>query len=111
MDEMRQLIESVKSELKTEISLFKEQVSSEFVRVDERLRALTVEQARARGDIEWLKGNMVTRDEFKSSINLILGRFDSFAKKWDNNGYHLAKHGEQLVDHEKRLAHIETERS
>ena len=118
MDEMRQLIESVKSELTGEISLFKEKVDSEFkrvndrvdsgfTRVDERLRFIMIEQARTRADI----ANMVTRAELQAHTNLILSRIDAFAGKWEDNNYRLAKHGEQLADHAKRLSQIETKLS
>ena len=98
-DEMKQLIQSVQGDL----SLFKEQVSAEFKRTDERLRAVMIEQARTRGSID----KMVTRDEFHAGINSILNRFDAFTGKWDDNRYHLAKQGEMLIDHEKRIAQIE----
>jgi hypothetical protein len=131
-DGMRQLIHSVGSEL----SLFKEQTSAEFIHVnsefarliermdsefaridgrlashDEGLRAVRIEQARARGDIEWLKENMLTRGEFQTSMSFLLGRFDAFLAKWDDTRYHLAKHGEQLVDHAGRLSRLEKESS
>ncbi|MFI5361785.1 MAG: hypothetical protein ACHQ49_07425 [Elusimicrobiota bacterium] len=129
---MRQAIASVKSELqlykelmsaessrvRAELKQSKERMESELARMDgqfaahdDGLRALRIEQARARGDIEWLKENMLTRGEFQASMNFLIGRFDAFLGKWDDNRYHVAKQGERLDDHEKRLTRIETDRA
>lgn len=120
-DEMKKLILAVKTELKADIV----SVRTELDRVNERwdardgwLRGITTEQARARGDIEWLKENMISRGEFRAAMDQILGRFDGFASKsdefrlrWSVQSDTLTRHHHRLEDHEKRLSALEPKRA
>jgi len=86
-------------------------VQAQFDRIDALLLDIVADQARARGDIEWLKTNTVTRDEFKNGISLILDRFDALAGKFEDSRYGSAKNADRLDEHEKRISALETKRS
>jgi hypothetical protein len=79
--------------------------------VESTLHNVVVEQARARGDIEWLRGNSVTRDEYKSGVNLILNRLDGLAGMIEDSRYGSAKNVARLDDHEKRISALEDKRA
>ncbi|OGR98123.1 MAG: hypothetical protein A2V88_06140 [Elusimicrobia bacterium RBG_16_66_12] len=122
---VRTEIGSLRSEFKTELKSEITGVRAELGRVNKRLdghdvwlRGITTEQARARGDIEWLKENMVSRGEFKSAMNQIMGRFDGFASlfdefrlRWAVQSDTLAQHHHRRDDHEKRLSALEPKRA
>jgi hypothetical protein len=79
--------------------------------VETTLRNVVVEQSRARGDIEWLKENSVTRGEFKSGLDLILTRIDGLAGKFEDSRYGSAKNADRIDDHERRISAIEAKRA
>lgn len=82
-----------------------------FDGVDKTIRSIAVEQARARGDIEWLKDNMVTRTEYKAGMDLILGKLDGIAGKLEDSRYDSAKNLVRLDEHERRIKALETKPS
>jgi hypothetical protein len=84
-----------------------EDMQAQFDRIDALLHNVVVEQARARGDIEWLKANSMTRDEFKNYFGLILDRLDGLSGKFEDARYGSAKNAERLSDHETRLQRLE----
>lgn len=113
-DEIGSLRTEFKAELKSEIT----GVWTELGRVNERLdghdawlRGITTEQARARGDIEWLKENMVSRGEFKSGMSQIMGRFDGFASLFDEFRLRWAVQSDTLAQHHQRLSALEQKRA
>jgi len=89
--------------IKTELSGVQRRLDG----VEKTVRNVVVEQARARGDIEWLKINSMTRDEFKNYFGLILDRLDGLSGKFEDARYGSAKNGERLNDHEVRLQRLE----
>ncbi len=82
-----------------------------FDSVEKTLHNVVVEQARARGDIEWLKDNMLTRTEHKTDMNLILNRLDGIAGKIEDSRYDSAKNLNRIDDHERRIRALETKPS
>jgi hypothetical protein len=117
-NEMKKLILDVKTELKAELKTELGRVNERLDGHDVWLRGITTEQARARGDIEWLKENMVSRGEFRAAMDQLLGRFDGFASKFDEfrlrwavQSDTLSQHHHRLEDHEKRLSILEPKRA
>jgi DNA repair exonuclease SbcCD ATPase subunit len=117
MSEMKRRIESMERRIESlqtqmsdgfaRIDAKFEQMDGRSGQVDKRLHALTVEQARARGDIEWLKENMLTRGEYREGMSLLLGRLDGIAGTMEGMRYSMAKQNNRLDDHETRISRIE----
>jgi len=100
---MRQDIQDIKSTLATHA----ETLASH----SQLLHNVLVEQARARGDIEWLKENMVTRGEYKAGMDQLLGKLDGIAGKIEDSRYDSAKNLVRLDEHERRIRALETKPS
>ncbi len=79
--------------------------------VEHILRKVVVEQAHARGDIEWLKENTVTRTEYRAGMDQILGKLDGIAGKIEDSRYGSAKNLDRLDEHERRIRALETKPS
>jgi len=112
--DMGRSIESVGAAVEAlheDLRLFRDHNAAEFERVDVRLHALTVEQARARGDIESLKENSATRGELRAGVDLIMNRLDGLAGKMDDMRYYMAKQNDRLDGHETRITRLESGRS
>ncbi len=77
-------------------------LESTIAKIDGHFHAMAVEQARARGDIEELKRDMVTRSEFHSVMNLVLTRLDGIAGSLADMRYDMAKQNHRLDDLEAR---------
>ena len=68
--------------LKTDVSGLRGEVDglrADVKRIDTQLYAVIVEQSRARGDIEWLKENMLTRGEFQTGMRKMMNHLDGLA--------------------------------
>lgn len=109
-DGMKAEFSGVKQRL-GDVELRLDKVEHRLTTVEATLHNVVVEQARARGDIEWLKGNMLTRDEFRTAFGVIIGHLEGLAGKFEDSRYSSAKNAERLDEHEKRIAALEAKPS
>jgi len=85
-----------------------DRMDKRFDTLEATVRNIAIEQARARGDIEDLKENMVTKSEFRSHTAIVVSHLEAFASQMEAFRRQSIIMGDMLMDHQDRIVRLES---